>query len=151
MRGFDGSEDSDRDCGFMHGNHTETALITPYFRRFKVVTILHSVLTGSRARAGLGLPEVIVAVTVFGAGVLGVAAIGGAARKMANVAAVRSGQTVAASQVLEGAPAGSSPMFEVTVDTVMPAPGLIEYRVTVRGTATVGPRSWVARRPSEWP
>jgi hypothetical protein len=124
---------------------------TPYFRRFDVVTILHPVLTGSRARMGFGLPEVMVAVTVLGAGVLGVAAIGGAARKMANVAAVRSAQAVAAGQVLEGAPTAPHPTFEVALDTVTLGPGLIELRVTVGGSGTVGALSWVARQSPGWP
>jgi Tfp pilus assembly protein PilV len=100
---------------------------------------------------GLGLPEVIVAVTVLGAGVLGVAAIGGAARKMANVAAVRSAQAVAAGQVLEGARTGPHPTFEVALDTVTLGPGLIELRVTVGGSGTVGALSWVARQSPGWP
>ena len=135
----------------MHGNCTKTTLKSLYFRRFNVVTILHAVLSGSRARRGLGLPEVIVAVTVFGAGVLGVAAIGVAARRMANVAAVRSAQALAAGQVLEGAPASPQSTFDVAVDTVMPGPGLIELRVTVDGAGAVGALSWVARQPAGWP
>ena len=116
-----------------------------------MVAILHAVLTGSRARSGLGLPEVIVAVTVLGAGVLGVAAIGGAARRMANVAAVRSDQALAAGQVLEGVPTPPLPMPGVTVDTVVPGPGLIELRVMVGGAEAVGALSWVARRPAARP
>jgi hypothetical protein len=151
VRSFEGKEDSDRDCGVLHGNCTEMTPNSACFRRFNVVTILHSVLTGSRARSGLGLPEVIVAVTVLGAGVLGVAAIGGAARRMANVAAVRSAQTLAAGQVLEGVPALPHPAFGVAVDTVMLGPGLIELRVTVGGASAVGALSWVARQPGGWP
>jgi hypothetical protein len=124
---------------------------SPYFRRPKVVAILHALLTGVRARSGLGLPEVIVAVAVFGAGVLGVAAIGGAARKMANVAAVRSAQTLAAGQVLEGVRPRPHPDLGVAVDTVVPGPGLIELRVTVGGAGVVGALSWVARQPAERP
>jgi len=151
VRSFGGAEDSDRDCGVLHGNCTGITPKSPYFRRFDVVTILHPVLRGSRARMGLGLPEVIVAVTVLGAGVLGVAAIGGAARKMANVAAVRSAQAVAAGQVLEGARTGPHPTFEVALDTVTLGPGLIELRVTVGGSGTVGALSWVARQSPGWP
>lgn len=149
--GFEGTEDSDRDCGVLHGNCPETTPNDPYFRGLDVVTILHAVLTGNRARSGLGIPEVLVAVTVFGAGVLGVAAIGGAAGKMANVAAVRSAQALAAGQVLEGVPPRPHPMLGVAVDTVMAGPGLIELRARVGGAGAVGGLSWVTRRPAVWP
>ncbi|MCK5447813.1 MAG: prepilin-type N-terminal cleavage/methylation domain-containing protein [Gemmatimonadetes bacterium] len=121
---------------------------TPYLRRFNVVTFLHPVLAGVRARSGFGLPEVIVAVTVFGAGVLGVAALGGAAGKLAHIAAVRSAQTVAAGSTLEHTPADVRGQLEVTVDTVGIVPGLIEIRVTVSGSGSAGARQWVARRSS---
>ncbi len=135
---------------------------TPYIRGFDVVAFLRSVLAGNRARIGLGLPEVIIAVTVFGVGVLGVAALGGAARRLAEIAAVRSAQTVAAGAVLDMALADSSGLeprtlvvgsrsLTVTVDTTWVEPGLLEIRVTVDGSGPAGQRQWVARRLSESP
>jgi len=124
---------------------------TPYFRRFSVVAFLHPVLAGTRVRAGFGLPEVVVAVTVLGAGILGVAAVGGAARKLAHIAAVRSAQTVVASTTLERAPADVRWDLEVMVDTIAIAPGLIEIQLTVSGSGSAGARLWVARRPSGSP
>ena len=134
----------------------------PYIRGFDVVAFLRSVLAGNRARIGLGLPEVIIAVTVFGVGVLGVAALGGAARRLAEIAAVRSAQTVAAGAVLDMALADSSGLeprtlevgsrsLTVTVDTTWVEPGLLEFRVTVHGSGPAGQRQWVARRLSESP
>lgn len=134
----------------------------PYIRGFDVVAFLRSVLAGNRARIGLGLPEVIIAVTVFGVGVLGVAALGGAARRLAEIAAVRSAQTVAAGAVLDMALADSSGLeprtlevgsrsLTVTVDTTWVEPGLLEIRVTVHGSGPAGQRQWVARRLSESP
>jgi len=134
----------------------------PYIRDLDVVAFLHFVLAGNRARIGSGLPEVIIAVTVFGVGVLGVAAMGGAARRLAEIAAVRSAQTVAAGAVLDMSRADSS-RFEsrtlrvgarsltVAVDTTRVTPGLIEIRVRVDGSGPAGPRRWVARRLSESP
>ena len=133
-----------------------------YIRGFDVVAFLRSVLAGDRARIGLGLPEVIIAVTVFGVGVLGVAAMGGAARRLAEIAAVRSAQTVAAGAVLDLALADSSGLeprtlevgsrnLTVTIDTTWVEPGLIEIRVTVDGSGPAGRRLWVARRLSESP
>jgi hypothetical protein len=124
---------------------------TLYFRRFSVVAFLHPVLTGTRARAGIGLPEVVVAVTVLGAGIIGVAAVGGAARKLATIAAVRSAQTVVAGTTLERAPADVRENLGVMVDTVGVAPGLIEIRLTVSGSGLANERLWVARRPSRGP
>ncbi len=134
----------------------------PYISGFDVVAFLRSVLAGNRARIGLGLPEVIIAVTVFGVGVLGVAALGGAARRLAEIAAVRSAQTVAAGAVLDMALADSSGLeprtlevgsrsLTVTVDTTWVEPGLLEFRVTVHGSGPAGQRQWVARRLSESP
>ena len=133
-----------------------------YVRGFDVVEFLRSVLAGDRARIGLGLPEVIIAVTVFGVGVLGVAAMGGAARRLAEIAAVRSAQTVAAGAVLDMVLADSSGLeprtlevgsrnLTVTIDTTWVEPGLIEIRVTVDGSGPAGRRLWVARRLSESP
>jgi hypothetical protein len=133
-----------------------------YVRGFDVVEFLRSVLAGDRARIGLGLPEVIIAVTVFGVGVLGVAAMGGAARRLAEIAAVRSAQTVAAGTVLDMVLADSSGLeprtlevgsrnLTVTIDTTWVEPGLIEIRVTVDGSGPAGRRLWVARRLSESP
>jgi hypothetical protein len=124
---------------------------TAYFRHFSVVKFLHPVLTGTRARAGIGLPEVVVALTVFGVGILGVAAVGGAARKLAHVAAVRTDQTVVASTTFERAPADVRGDLEVMVDTVAVAPGLIEIQLTVSGSGSAGALLWVARRPSGGP
>ncbi len=134
----------------------------PYISGFDVVAFLRSVLAGDRARIGLGLPEVIIAVTVFGVGVLGVAAMGGAARRLAEIAAVRSAQTVAAGAVLDMVLADSSGLeprtlgvgsrnLTVTIDTTWVEPGLIEIRVTVDGSGPAGQRLWVARRLSESP
>ena len=123
----------------------------PYFSRFGTVTFLHPMLAGTRARAGLGLPEVVVAVTVLGAGILGVAALGGAARRLADIAAVRSAQTVAASAALENARADVRGNLDATVDTVAVAPGLIELQVTVSGSRSAGAQLWVTRRPSVGP
>ena len=124
---------------------------TPKVSRIEVVKFLHPVLAEDRARTGFGLPEVIVAVTVFGAGVLGVAAVGGAARNLAHIAAVRSAQTVAAGSTLEDVPGDVRGHLEVTVDTAAVAPGLIEIRVTVSGWRSAGARQWVARRLSAGP
>ncbi|MBT8479053.1 MAG: hypothetical protein KJO06_09055 [Gemmatimonadetes bacterium] len=125
--------------------------ITAYFRRFSLVNFLHPLLVGARARVGIGLPEVIVAVTVLGAGLLGVAALGSGAAKLAHIAAVRSAQTLAAAGTLEDAPVETRVPLEVTVDTVDVAPGLLEIRVTVSGSRFAGGRVWVARRLSTGP
>lgn len=140
------AQDSDRIHCVMHGKSSEMTRITPYVSRFNVVKFLHPVLAGDRARTGFGLPEVIVAVTVFGAGVLGVAAVGGAARNLAHIAAVRSAQTVAAGSALENVPVDVRGHLEVTADTAAVAPGLIEIRLTVSGSGSAGARRWVVRR-----
>ena len=124
---------------------------TAYLRHFSVVKFLHPVLTGTRVRAGIGLPEVVVALTVFGVGILGVAAVGSAARKLAHVAAVRTEQTVVASTRFERATADVQRDLEVMVDTVAVAPGLIEIQLTVSGSGSAGALLWVARRPSGSP
>jgi len=116
-----------------------------------VVAFLHPVCTESRLRSGFGLLEVIVAVVVAGAGVLGVAALGGAARRMAHVAAVRSAQAIVAGRILEGASAPRPGDLAATADTIAVAPGLIEIRVTVSGSGPAGERVWVARRRSPTP
>jgi hypothetical protein len=124
------------------------ARITAYFCRFRVVEFLHPLLVGARARVGIGLPELIVAVTVLGAGVLGVAALGSGAAKLARIASVRSAQALAAGGTLEDAPVVTRVPVEVTVDTAGVAPGLIEIRVTVGGSRSAGNRVWVTRRLS---
>jgi hypothetical protein len=124
---------------------------TPDVSRINVVKFLHPVFAEDRSRTGFGLPEVIVAVTVFGAGVLGVAAVGGAARNLAHIAAVRSAQTVAAGSTLENVPGDARGHLEVTADTAAVAPGLIEIRVTVSGWRSAGERQWVVRRLSTGP
>lgn len=124
---------------------------TAYLRRGRAVTFLHPVPAGVRACAGFGLPEVIVAVTVLGAGVLGVAAVGSAAQKLAQIAAVRSAQTVAAASLLENVPAYGRGHLEVSVDTVGVAPGLIEIQVTVSGLGPAGEQEWVTRRALSGP
>lgn len=135
----------------MHGKSPEMTRNTPCVRRFNVVKFLHPVLAGDRARTGFGLLEAIVAVTVFGVGVLGVAAVVGAARNLAHIAAVRSAQTVAAGSVLENVPMEIRGYLEVAADTAAVAPGLIEIRVTVSGSGSAGARQWVARRLSAGP
>ena len=145
------AKDSDKIQCDMHGTSPEMTRNTPDFRRISVVKFLHPVLAEDRARAGFGLPEVIVAVTVFGVGALGVAAVGSAAWKLAHIAAVRSAQTVAAGSTLENTPAEVRGNLEVTADTAAVAPGLIEIRVTVSGSGSAGARQWVARRPSKGP
>jgi len=124
---------------------------TPDVSRINVVKFLHPVLAEDRARTGFGLPEVIVAVMLFGTGVLGVAALGGAARNLAHIAAVRSAQTVAAGSTLENVPGDVRGHLEVTADTAAVAPGLIEIRVMVSGWRSAGERQWVARRLSTGP
>ena len=151
MRSPGAVKDSDRDRGVMHGDPTGNGRNTSYIRRFGVVTFLHAVLLGNRARSGLGLPEVVVAVTVLGVGILGVAALGGAASKLRHIAAVRSAQTVAGATLLEGVSAVGPADLEATVDTTQVFQGLIELRVTVSGAGPAGPLSLVARRPSEGP
>lgn len=128
----------------MHGNGPEMTRNTPYFRLCRLVEFLHSVLAGIRTDSGVGLLEVMIAITVLGTGVLGVVAIGTAAQRMAHVAAVRSAQAVSAGGELEVATGGASGPG-VTVDTVTVAPGLIELRVTVAGTGPAGDEVWVAR------
>lgn len=119
---------------------------TAYLSPISVVAFLHPVLLGNRSRAGFSLPELAVAVTVLGAGVLGVAALGGGARRLAHVAAVRSAQTAVAVSVLEGASADGQWDLDFTADTAEVVPGLVEIRLTVSGSGPAGPRSWVARR-----
>lgn len=151
MRSLGSVKDSDRDRCVMHGDSAGIALNTAYFRRVGVVTFLHAVLLGNRARSGFGLPEVVVAVTVLGVGVLGVAALGGAASKLRHIGAVRSAQTVAVATLLEDVSAVGPTDLETTVDTTRVFEGLIELRVTVSGAGPAGPLSWVTRRPSEGP
>ena len=151
MKNLRAAEDSDRIHCVMHGRSPEIARNTPYVRRFNVVKFLHPVLAEDRARTGFGLPEVIVALTVLGVGVLGVAAVGGAARNLAHIAAVRSAQTVAAGSALENVPVDVRGPLEVTADTAAVAPGLIEIRVTVSGSGSAGARQWVVRRLAAGP
>jgi hypothetical protein len=145
------AEDSDRIHCVMHGKSPEMTRNAPKVSRIDVVKFLHPVLAEDRARAGFGLTEVIVAVTVFGTGVLGVAALGGAARNLAHIAAVRSAQTVAAGSTLESVPWDVRGHLDATADTAAVAPGLIEIRVTVSGWRSAGARQWVARRLSTGP
>lgn len=145
------AEDSDRIHCVMHGKRPEMTRNTPEVSRIDVVKFLHPVLAEDRARTGFGLTEVIVAVTVFGVGVLGVAAVGGAARNLAHIAAVRSAQTVAAGSTLENVPGEIRGHLEVAADTATVAPGLIEIRVTVSGWRSAGARQWVSRRLSRGP
>lgn len=151
MKDSRAAEDSDRIHCVMHGRDPKITRNTPDVSRFNVVKFLHPVLAEDRARTGFGLPEVIVAVTVFGAGVLGVAALGGTAQKLAHIAAVRSAQTVAAGGTIENFPAHVPGHLEVTADTAAVAPGLIEIRVTVSGSGSAGARQWVVRRLSKGP
>jgi predicted lysophospholipase L1 biosynthesis ABC-type transport system permease subunit len=130
----------------MHGNGPEMTRKAPYFRHLRVVEFLHSVLAGVRARSGTGLPEVLIAIAVFGTGVLGVVSIGSAARRMAHVAATRSAQVLSADGELEQTASVAPETLAVTVDTVVVAPGLIELRVTVAGAGPAAKRVWVARR-----
>lgn len=118
---------------------------TPDFRPLHAVTFLHSGSGGSRAEAGFGTIEVIVAAAVFAVGILGVAALGSGAWRMARVAALRSDQARTAAAVLEG---GRSPVtgLAVDADTVDVSPGLVELRVTVDGGAGPGgSTTWVTR------
>jgi hypothetical protein len=124
---------------------------TACFRRFRLVEFLHPVLAGVRLRTGFGLLEAIIAVTVFGVGVLGVAAVGGATVKLVHIAAVRSAQAVAAGSALESVPTSVGRYLDIAVDTTGVVPGLIEIHVTVGGSGSVGARRWVARRPSSGP
>jgi hypothetical protein len=140
-------EDSDTDCGFMHGERGPETLNCPDFQPFRVVEFLHAVLAGDRRCRGIGLPEVIVATVVLGAGVAGVAAIGLGARRMAHVGAVRTAQTIAAGSVLEGAAIGpGSADLTITADTARSGDNLVEVRVTVGGRGKVGNRTWVTRK-----
>ncbi len=130
----------------MHGGSPEMIPNRPDFRPFHAVTILHSGSGGSRVRAGFGTVEVIVAVAVFGAGILGVAALGSGAWRMAQVASLRSDQALAAASVLEWGRLPAADL-DVEADTVVVSPGLVEVRVTVRSRAGPGgPETWIARR-----
>jgi len=141
------SEDSDTDCGVLHGERGLKAVNSPDFQPFRVVEFLHAVLAGERRCRGLGLPEVIVATAVLGAGVSGAAAIGLGARRMAHVGAVRTAQTIAAGSVLEGAALPpASAHLAIAADTVGLGDGLIEVRVTVGGWGKAGKRTWVSRK-----
>jgi len=142
------AEDSDTDCGVLHGRKGPHTLDWPAFRPFRVVEFLHAVLPGKRLRAGFALLEVIVAIAVLGAGVVGVAAIGLGARRMTHVAAVRTAQTVAAQAFFEGrTPSPGFSDLVLAADTALIRDGLIEVRVTVDGRGIASDRVWVTRKP----
>ncbi len=144
------------DCGFMHGETPEITRNRAYFRPFRLVEILHSSDPGARACRGFSLPEVLVALVVLGVGLLGVAAIGRAGRQLAEVAAVRTAQAVAAHEILtpSGTRSGSleggaieigARLLGVTIDTVVVSSRVLELRLTVDGSGAVGALEVVTR------
>jgi hypothetical protein len=113
-----------------------------------VVEFLRAMRAGERpASAGFALAEVIVAIALFGTGVLGAVAIGLGGQRMAHVGAARTAQAITAVRVLEHGGLTSGALFpDVVVDTTRIGARLLELRVTVRDRGGAGQRSWVTRK-----
>lgn len=145
------------DCGVMHGRSSRIGLRRPYIRCFGMVDFLHFVRRKSANSRGLGLPEVLVALTVFGVGVLGVAAVGASARRLAEIAAVRSAQALAGEMMFrhgfDGWPAArwdtvivGGHRMSISADTVRVAADLLEIRLRIGGSGPAGPWDVVSRQ-----
>lgn len=141
-------EDSDRVSCVMHGKGVPEVPDCPVFRALRVVEFLRAIRTGERpASAGFALAEVIVAIALFGTGVLGAVAIGIGGQRMAHIGAARTAQAIAAMSVLEqGGLTSGARSSDVVVDTTRIGARLLELRVTVRDRGPAGPRSWVTRK-----
>ncbi len=146
----------------MHGTCSRMALKTAYFGVCSMVGFLHSVVRERADTRGSGLLEVLVALMVFGVGVLGVTAIGVSARKLAEIAAVRTAQVLAGEMMLDHASGGraigrsdtvviGARRFGVSADTVRIDSGLVEIRVTVGESGSAGSWEVLARRADPRP
>lgn len=142
-------EYSDTNCGFLHGNQARQSPDGPDLCLLRLVAFLHAVPRGKVRDAGIALPELIVSLTLLGAGALGVAAIGQGAARMARIGAERSAQAIAATRSFEGAGRGSGTGgLDVAVDTVRIGSRLVEITVTVSGRGGMGSQTWATRRIS---
>lgn len=153
-----GLQDSETIWGVMHGPTYKYPRKWAYFSPFRVVAILHPGLRGARAQRGFGLPEALAAAAVLSIGLVGLTAVAHSSRRLAEIAATRTAQTLAARTVLEpadghlrvpGVPETvtfGARRLVVSVDTARLSASLIEFRVAVQGTAATGPLEIVARR-----
>jgi hypothetical protein len=134
----------------MHGEKAAKPPDCPVFRPQDVVEFLRAVPAGKRpSSAGFALVEVVVAIALLGAGVLGVAAIGLGGQRMARIGAARTGQAITAASVLEEAGRRSGAGISgVVVDTTRIGDRLLELRVSARAREGAGEWSWVTRRLS---
>ena len=141
-------EDSDTVSCDMHGDRVVEVPDCPVFRPFRVVEFLRAIPARERPFSrGFALVEVIVAIALFGTGVLGVAAIGIGGRNMARIGAARTAQAVTAMRFLEqGGLASAAGSPDIVVDTTRIGERLVELRVTVRARGGAGPHSWVTRK-----
>lgn len=141
----------------MHGKNTTEPRKTAYLSPSRMVAILHSTLPEDLSREGFGLAEVMVAVLVLCVGLLGVASFAYSSRRLAELAATRTAQTIAAHRVLDAVgPAGSSSRpdtvevgdrrLAVWLDTLHIGERLVELRLTVAGRAAAGDLEVVTRR-----
>lgn len=129
--------------------------MTPYSCHIRVDENLHFVRPERHDRRGFSLVEVLVALTVLGIAATGLMAVGGAGRRLGEVAAVRTTQVLAARAALDaiafGTASADTPFtgrrrLGVTVDTARIAPGLLELRVRVDGSGPAGTYETVTRR-----
>lgn len=135
------------DCGVMHGKRAPITLNVPVFRLPRAVKFLHPRLVGIRAPDGFGILEAMVAVTLFGTGVLGVVALGSGAVRMTQTAALRSAQSRAAAGILDGGWGTPRADLVLEVDTVDVSPGLVEFRAIVgAGSGADHAMTWITRR-----
>jgi prepilin-type N-terminal cleavage/methylation domain-containing protein len=132
----------------MHGEKAAEPPDRPVLSPQGVVEFLRAVPAGKRPfRAGFALVEVMVAIALLGAGVLGVAAIGLGGQRMARIGAARTGQAITAVSVLEQAGRTSgSRISGVVVDTTRIGDRLLELRISARAREGAGEWSWVTRR-----
>jgi prepilin-type N-terminal cleavage/methylation domain-containing protein len=146
----------------MHGERTEMSRKTLHSSHIRVVENLHSVPPNVRSARGFSLVEALVALAVLGVAAAGVVAMGGAGRRLGEIAAVRTAQVLAAREAMEAIDGGRTwtatdtvqvgrRRLAVTIDTARIAPGLVEVRITVRASGTGGPHELVTRRADMQP
>jgi len=141
----------------MHGKKPHQAHESPCFGPFRLVAILHFGRREDLARRGFGLVEALVALVVLYVGVLGVASLALSSRRLAELAATRTAQTMVARRILDPAdpasPAGGSDTvtvgrrrLAVRADTTRVHERLVEIRLVVAGGSVGGDLEIVTRR-----
>ena len=141
----------------MHGNEPGNIGRSPYFGPCRLVAILHSRWREGLSDGGFGLAEAMVALLVLCVGLLGVASVAHSSRRLAELAATRTAQTIAVRRVLD--PAGSSRpaggpatvtvgrrRLAVWLDTTRIGERLVELRLIVKGGSAAGDLEVVTRR-----